>query len=94
LESPKQSIENLIQNVFELSETGTLNHGQGNALIAKLKAAVKQVDRGNDHVAINQLHAFINQVTAMINSGVLLPGDGEPLIAAASAIIAVLSSYP
>jgi hypothetical protein len=89
--TPHQATEDLIDQVGELVGEGALNQGQGNALIAKLHAAIQQLDRGNEHVAINQIQAFIQQVQAMIRSGVLLPEEGQPLIEAANGIIAALS---
>lgn len=88
--TPNQGIEGLIEKVHELVDRGELNKGQGNALIAKLDAAIKQLDRDNVHVVINQLQSFINEVEAMIRSGLLLPEDGQPLIDAANEIIAIL----
>jgi hypothetical protein len=90
--SPELRIEGLIDQVLELTETGPLNKGQGNALIAKLEAAIGQLDRGNDHVAINQLQAFINEVEAMLHSGLLEQEDGQPLIDVANEIISILRS--
>jgi hypothetical protein len=90
--SPKKSIEGLIKQVLQLTETGTLNGGQGNSLIAKLEAAIGQLDRGNDRVAVNQLRSFTNEVEAKLSSGLLSAEEGQPLIDAANEIIALLSS--
>jgi hypothetical protein len=91
---PHQAAEDLIDQVQDLVEDSALYPGQGNALIAKLQAAIKQLDGGNAHVTINQLQAFINQVEGMIASGILLAEQGQPLMDAANEIILVLSSYP
>jgi hypothetical protein len=87
----QQAPGSLIDHVKALVAAGVLNQGQGNALIAKLDAAIKQVDKGNSNTAINQLQAFINQVNAFINSGILTSAQGQPLIDAANAIIAELA---
>ena len=50
------------------------------------------MDKGNTKPAINQLQAFINAVNADISSGKLTPAQGQPLIDAANAIVAVLSN--
>ena len=72
-------------------EAGVLNRGQGNALIAKLEAAVRRLDKGNVKTATNQLRAFIKQVNGLIKARVLTPAKGQPLIDAANAIINQLS---
>ena len=77
-------------NVNELVNTGVLNQGQGNALMAKLDAATKQLEKGNTNPAINELQAFINQVDADIRSGKLTLVQGQPLIDMTNAIIAAL----
>ena len=63
---------------------------EGKAVIAKLEAAIQQLDKGNPNQAINQLHAFVNQVNALISAGTLSSTEGQPLIDAANAIIALL----
>jgi hypothetical protein len=92
VQTPQEAVEGLIDQVQTLIDAGVLNQGQGNALIAKLKAAIKQINNGNNNTAINQLQAFINQVNAFLNSGILTPAEGLPLIYAANAIIAALSA--
>ncbi len=86
---PQEGSAGLIEQVQALIP-GTLNDGQGNALIAKLEAAIQQLDRGNVATAIKQLHAFVNQVNDLINTSTLSPEEGQPLIDAANAIIATL----
>jgi hypothetical protein len=87
VQTPKEAIQDIIANVQELVDAGDLNQGQGNALIAKLEAAVKSIDKGNITPALNQLQAFINQINAFINSGQLTPSVGQALIDAANAVI-------
>jgi hypothetical protein len=88
--TPQQGIAGLIERIRDLVDRGVLNGGQGNALIAKLEAALRQLDRGKPQTAINQLEAFINQVNALIGGGVLPAEEGQPLLAAATAILAAL----
>ncbi len=83
-------IAGLIAQVRALVDASVLNGGQGNALIAKLEAAIQQLERGNIATAINQLESFVNQVSALISGGVLPPEEGQPLIEAANAILAAL----
>jgi hypothetical protein len=86
--------QNLIDQVQALIDAGTLNQGQGNGLIAKLEAAIQQLDKSNTTVAINQLQSFINQVYDFIGSTppLLTQTEGQALIDAANAIIAALST--
>ena len=84
---PLQAIQALINNVESLVAQGVLNHGNGNALISKLEAARKQLERGHIRPTGNQINAFINQVDAFIRSGKLTPQQGQPLIDAAMNIL-------
>jgi len=90
LVTPQGAILNLVDEVDALVDGGALNNGQGKALIAKLKTALKQLDKGNANAAINVLGAFLNQVGAFINAGILTPEEAQPLVEAAEAIIAQL----
>lgn len=88
--TPQQATQDLIADVEELVTAGVLNHGQGNALIVKLQAAIQKMDQGNYNAAINNLNAFINQVNAFRNSGILTDEQANALIGAAERIIDVL----
>jgi len=90
-QTPQNAIQDLIDQVEALVVAGKLNQGQGNALKAKLNAAIQQLNKGKTHTAINQLQAFINQVNAFINAGILSPADGQALIDAANNIINCIS---
>ena len=83
----QDSINALIATVEELVSAGTLNSGNGNALMSKLGNALKSLDKGNDIAAMNQLLAFINQVQDFISSGTLTAAEGQPPIAVATAIV-------
>jgi hypothetical protein len=76
--------------IEQLIDDGTLNRGQGNALLNKLSVAIKKLDQEKDKVAINLLHALINQVSEFVADGILTPAEGQPLIDAANQIIATL----
>ncbi len=88
---PDEAIQNLTNVLADLVASGVLSQGHGQALTAKLDAALKKLDSGNTKAASNLLQAFINQTGALINSGTLSPADGQPLIDAATAIIDQLS---
>jgi uncharacterized delta-60 repeat protein len=88
--TPQAAIQLLMDDVSGLASLGVLNHGQANALMAKLRAAAKSVDKGNNHAAANQLRAFINQVNALVKTGRLTAAQGDPLIAGANGVISTL----
>jgi hypothetical protein len=80
----------LAGDVDKLVAAGTLNAGQGNALRAKLDAALKKLEKSDKKTAGNQLQAFINQVQAFVNAGILTAAQGQVLIAEANSIIGQL----
>lgn len=75
-----EQIEMLIENINDLVADGKLNKGQGNALIAKLNAVIKNLNKGKKKTACNELRAFLNQVEAFIKSGILTKEEGLSLI--------------
>ena len=86
----QQRIALLIDQVNRFVVTGALNKGQGNALIAKLEAAISQLDTGNVSSAVQELQALINQINGFINAGILLPAEVQTLLGIAQAIIDML----
>lgn len=85
--SQVQSLQDAIQN---LVSTGVLGAGQGNALLAKLAAALQQIGNGNSNPAKGQLGAFINQINALVAGGTLTAAEAQPLLDAANAVLAQL----
>ncbi len=79
---PSQLLAGLVTSVQELVSTGLLDFGNGNALNAKLNAAMASVNKGNSKAACNQLRAFINQVQALLKSGKLSAASAQSLLAA------------
>ncbi len=88
---PQERIGYVIDDVNALVAGGTLNNGQGNALKAKLQAAIDQLNNGNTTPAINQLNAFVNQVNDFVEDGLLTQEQAQPLIEQAQSIIAQIS---
>jgi hypothetical protein len=88
--TPQGATQQLSNTVNSLVAQGVLSQGNGNALTAKLQAAISSLNNGNASAACNQLQAFINQVQAFINSGKLTPAQGQALIDSANAIKSVL----
>jgi probable HAF family extracellular repeat protein len=72
----------------ELVEAGTIEPGQHNALVAKLRAAENQLSRGNCTAAANQIRAFVSQVEALVAAGTLSADEGAALVTAAEALLA------
>jgi uncharacterized protein len=81
----------LIDDVQELIDDGTLNHGQGNALISKLENVLAKLAAGHTNAAAHQLDAFIHQVEDYVDEGILTPEQGNQLIQAAALLVAALS---
>jgi hypothetical protein len=88
--TPAQAIESVVDVVEGLVDAGSVNGGQGNALISKLDAALDKVNQGQSTPAINQLNAMLNQVAAFVQSGVLTAAEGQALTEAVTAIIAAI----
>ena len=76
----KSFLKTLINNVEDLVTSGYLNKGNGNALISKINAAIKSLDKNNPNAANGQLNAFINQVEAFVQNGSLIPDQATILI--------------
>jgi hypothetical protein len=85
--SPQGAADTVIDDVQDMVDAGTLNQGQGTALISKLDAAIAKLNQGKDKPAIKLLGAFINQVNDLIDTGVLTAEEGQPLIDTANRII-------
>ena len=84
---PQERLGHLIEEIEALVAAGSLNKGQGNALIVKLEQAIKHLDKGKPRTALNVLNAFANQVNAFIRSGKLTPEEGQGLLDAVTAIV-------
>jgi hypothetical protein len=88
--APLDEINQIIAAVQALITAGTLNGGQGNALLGPSQRAEAFLNSGQPMQAINQLQGFITNVQGFISGGVLTPAQGQPLIAAANAVIHAL----
>jgi probable HAF family extracellular repeat protein len=84
---PDEHIDAIIDEVAILIDSGTLNQGQGNALISKLEAAKNQLDKDNVTTTCNLIRAFINQVQALIKSGKITLAEGQILLDNANSLI-------
>jgi Rax2 C-terminal beta propeller domain/Secretion system C-terminal sorting domain/Bacterial Ig domain len=92
VQTPQQAIGSLIDLVNALVPS-VLDPNDAKPLVGKLQGAQAKLDNNKTTTpAINDLQAFINMINAAINSGKLTLEQGQPLIDAANAIIAVLSA--
>ncbi len=85
-QSPEALINLLIGEVRDLVESGVLDSGNGNALLATLDQALTAITTDRPSTA-NLLNAFINQVEGFIAGGILIPGEGQALIDDAQFVI-------
>ena len=90
--TPAEQVATLTDLVNRLAAAGTLNQGQANALLAKLEAVTRHLNKGDKKSAANLLQAFINQVRALVNAGIVSAADGQTLIDAAQKLIDELSA--
>src|SRR6059036_3574977 len=67
--TPQQSLQALISTLRSLVTEALVTPGNGNALIAKLQAAIDELNVGNNTDATDDLGAFINQLNALIRVG-------------------------
>jgi hypothetical protein len=91
VQSPQPTLQGLLQMITDLVSAGALSAGNGNALSAKVQAAISELNLGDTTDATNVLNAFINQVNALVGNGRLPASDGQPLIDIANQIIAALA---
>lgn len=84
-------IDALVFHTQNLARGGVVNEGQANALLAKLRAANQQVDRGNYSAAANQLGAFIDQISAFMHKGLIAESEAAFLIEETEVLINLIS---
>ena len=83
VQSPADATGALIGYVPTLTN---LNHGQQNALISTLNAAIDALNRGDNKAAVNQLDAFENKVSAFGKAGILTQDQVNVLLSSADSI--------
>lgn len=80
--SAQSQLESVVNAVEALVANGSLNHGNGNALIVKLESAIDKIDAGKVKPAVNNLNAFIHQVDVFVSTGKLTAAQGQYLVEA------------
>lgn len=89
VQTPQQaiaSIEGYVQGI------ASLNTGQKNSLLAKLRAASDAAARGDSTAAHNQLNAFVNELQADVQSGRLSGTAAATLQGAVGAVQAAMGT--
>lgn len=71
----------------------SLNAGQKNSLVAKLKAASASAARGDNRACNNQLNAFLNELQAYVNTGKISAADAATLRGAVHAVKGSIGTY-
>ena len=77
--TPFTATQGLGQQVQILAEAGAIVGQQVQPLLASLDAASKQIQRGNNVPAANELGAFVNKLTAAVMSGRMSPEAAQQL---------------
>jgi len=85
-----QWTQQIVSSVNDLLTSGAISPGTANSLMAKLRAALRQLDAGKTAAAAGQLKAFINEVNALIRSRRLSLQQAQPLLDAAHSALAGL----
>ena len=90
--SLQDAIRAVASEVTRLTGSGGLGDGNANSLIAKLQAAIQQIDLKRLDTALNQLRAFINEIDALVHAGRMSADEGSRLIAAVGRIVLLLDA--
>jgi len=87
---PAKQIETLIGMLNLLIQAGALNKGDGNTLLASLKAAANSINDGKLATACNQVGAFVGHVQTLVRRSKLTQAQGQSLTNAANQLRAAL----
>jgi YVTN family beta-propeller protein len=90
---PTESVLLLIDDIEKMIADGILDYGDGNSLIAKLKAIQEVLEMGDIKAAKNKLNAFITKVNNLVRRGNMTEEDGDVLIEAAYDIMDEIDRY-
>ncbi len=76
---PALGVARALSFVRDLRDGGSLSQGEAQSLNAKLDAAARAIERGNQNAAIGQLGAVLGELDAMVRSGRLSSTDAAAL---------------
>jgi probable HAF family extracellular repeat protein len=85
--TPEEEIAILTEAVNDLVNSGDLDAGHAQTLLAKLDDADKKLEKGDIDAAVKKLEDFIEKVEKLVLREDLSPEDGELLIDAARSAI-------
>jgi hypothetical protein len=88
--TPLTAVQGLGQQLQLFAESGALVPQEVNPLLASVDAASRQIQRGNNTPAINELGAFANKLNAAAMTGRMSPGAAQQLTAMVTRIQRVL----
>jgi hypothetical protein len=88
--TPLTAVQGFGQQLQLFAESGALVPQEVNPLLASVDAASRQIQRGNNTPAINELGAFANKLNAAAMTGRMSPGAAQQLTAMVTRIQRVL----
>ena len=86
-----EGIEALKAAILDSIARGEIDPKAETSMFSKMDAALKSLEKGNDHTAVNQLGAFINYVEAQRDKKIL-EAVADDLIARAEAVISLIEA--
>ena len=84
--TPEEAVDDLIEDISLLADTGAIGSGEEASLESKLNSATSLFADERVGPACNMLNAFVNQVEARVRSGSMDAAVGADLIAAVEGI--------
>jgi hypothetical protein len=80
VKTPQEVIQDLINRVQALVNSGALNGPNGQSLINRLQSALDYLNAGNTSGACSKLGEFNDKVSNFMDHGTLTSAQGQPLI--------------
>jgi hypothetical protein len=93
-QSEYDDLMNLISKIESLETNGIISPDAANALISKVKNAIKSIQKGNSQAVSGLLKAFVNEVNSYITGGILTMDQGQLLTEVVEYVSASLNGSP
>lgn len=90
--TPEEGIAQLREIIGQLQADGSLNNGNANSMLAKIRSAEQSLGRGQVGAAVNQLQALSNEIDALERSGWLTALQARLLREAVERLIRAISA--